>query len=241
MTPTNPFGNSCGFLYLCVYLCFVNKFICMIFLNSSHKWYHMTFVFFRLLTSLHMIISRSVHVAANGIISFLLWLSNSPLPRWLSHKESTWQCRRCRFGPWVGKIPWSRKWQLIAVFLPRKLYIGVTEKLTGLQSTGSQRITQDWAHIYRWVVIYPPIYQWSCFHVLGIVNSAAVSIEVCVSFWISVLFSVYMFRNEIAGSYGSSIFSFWGTCILFSRVAVPIYIPTNYGGESPSLHTFSSI
>ena len=26
-------------------------------------------------------------------------------------KESTCQCRRCRFNPWVGKIPWKRKWQ----------------------------------------------------------------------------------------------------------------------------------
>ena len=32
------------------------------------------------LTVLCTIISRSVHVAANGIISFFLWLSNIPLP-----------------------------------------------------------------------------------------------------------------------------------------------------------------
>ena len=31
------------------------------------------------LTSLSMIVSRSIHVAANGIISFFLWLSNIPL------------------------------------------------------------------------------------------------------------------------------------------------------------------
>jgi len=31
------------------------------------------------------------------------------------------QCRRCwrrGFDPWVGKIPWRRKWQLAPVFLP---------------------------------------------------------------------------------------------------------------------------
>ena len=28
------------------------------------------------------------------------------------------QCRRPRFDPWVGKIPWRRKWQLTPVFLP---------------------------------------------------------------------------------------------------------------------------
>ena len=26
---------------------------------------------------------------------------------------------RCRFDPWVGKIPWRRKWQTTPVFLPR--------------------------------------------------------------------------------------------------------------------------
>ena len=34
------------------------------------------------------------------------------LPRWLSGKESTCQCRRRKrlgFNPWVGKIPWCRK------------------------------------------------------------------------------------------------------------------------------------
>ena len=25
--------------------------------------------------------------------------------RWLNGKESTYQCRRCGFSPWVGKIP----------------------------------------------------------------------------------------------------------------------------------------
>ena len=38
----------------------------------------MIFVFL-CLTSLSMIVSRSIHVAANGIISFFLWLSNIPL------------------------------------------------------------------------------------------------------------------------------------------------------------------
>jgi len=45
------------------------------------------------------------------------------LPRWLSGKESTCQCRRCRryvFDLWVGKLPWSRKWKATPLFLPRK-------------------------------------------------------------------------------------------------------------------------
>ena len=46
-----------------------------------------------------------------------------------------------------------------------------------------------------------------CFHVLAIVNSAAMNIAVHDSFWIMV-FSGYMPSSGIAGSYGSSIFSF---------------------------------
>ena len=36
-------------------------------------------------------------------------------PKWLSSKEST-----AMQDPWVGKIPWRRKWQPIPVFLPEK-------------------------------------------------------------------------------------------------------------------------
>ena len=43
-------------------------------------------------------------------------------PRWRSGRESPCQCRRCRFDPWVGKIPWRRKWQSIPVFFPGKVH-----------------------------------------------------------------------------------------------------------------------
>ena len=36
---------------------------------------------------------------------------------WCSGKESACQCRRHRFNPWVGKIPWRRAWQPTLVFL----------------------------------------------------------------------------------------------------------------------------
>ena len=40
------------------------------------------------------------------------------LPRWHSDKESSFQCRRCGFDPWIRKIPWRRKRQPTPVLLP---------------------------------------------------------------------------------------------------------------------------
>ena len=48
----------------------------------------------------------------------LMFLSG--LPWWLNGKESACQCRRHGFNPWVGKIPWRRKWQPTLVFLSGK-------------------------------------------------------------------------------------------------------------------------
>ena len=54
-----------------------------------------------------------------GIIryTFTLYLG---LPWWLSDKESACPCRRHSLYPWVGKIPWKRKWQPTPVFLSGK-------------------------------------------------------------------------------------------------------------------------
>ena len=40
------------------------------------------------------------------------------LPWWIRGKNLCLQCRRPGFNPWVGKIPWRRKWQHTPVFLP---------------------------------------------------------------------------------------------------------------------------
>ena len=39
-------------------------------------------------------------------------------PRRLSGKESAYQCRKCKFNPWVRKILWRRKGQCTPIFLP---------------------------------------------------------------------------------------------------------------------------
>ena len=51
---------------------------------------------------------------------FKIKYKSQRLPWWLSGKESACQCRSLRtlrFDPWVGKIPWKRKWQPTLVFL----------------------------------------------------------------------------------------------------------------------------
>ena len=54
-------------------------------------------------------------------------------------KESTYQCSRCKFDPWVGKSPWGRKWHPTPVFWPGK-------PPDGLQSMRPLTVGHDWAH-----------------------------------------------------------------------------------------------
>ena len=95
------------------------------------------------LTSHSMIISRSIHVSANGIISFFLI---------------------------------AESYSIVYMYYIFFIHSSVDGHL-------------------------------DCFHVLATVNSAAMNTGVHVSFRIRV-FSGYMPRSGIAGSYGSSIFSF---------------------------------
>ena len=48
------------------------------------------------------------------------YITRDGLHSWLSGKESSCQCRRRGFDPWVRKIPWKRKWQPTPIFLPGK-------------------------------------------------------------------------------------------------------------------------
>ena len=59
-------------------------------------------------------------------------------------KYFVFQCRRCKrlgFDPWVGKIPWSKKWQPASVFLPGEFH--GQRSLVGLQSIGLQTVRHD--------------------------------------------------------------------------------------------------
>ena len=66
----------------------------------------------------------------------------SGLPWWLRWESICLQCRRPGFNPWVGKIPWKRKWQPTPVFLPGKFH--GWKSLVGYSPWG-RRVGQDWA------------------------------------------------------------------------------------------------
>ena len=56
------------------------------------------------------------------------------LPQW----RSVCECRRVGFDPWVGKIPWRRKWQPIPICLPGKSH--GQRNLTGYSQWGHKEL-----------------------------------------------------------------------------------------------------
>ena len=64
-----------------------------------------------------MVVIATVFFCEKNFFNFYFILEYG-LPTWLIGKESAYQCRRCRFNPLVGKIPWRRKGQPTPVFLP---------------------------------------------------------------------------------------------------------------------------
>ena len=81
------------------------------------------------------------------------------LPIWHSAKESACQsrrCKRCGFNPWIGKIPWSRKWQPTPVFLPGENSMDRgTWWVTIHEVPKSQTWLSYWAPLGTWTHILP--------------------------------------------------------------------------------------
>ena len=74
---------------------------------------------------LRVFFQYSPTICSNCFLQIYLSLGNPCFRGGASYKESACQWRRrkrLRFDPWVGKIPWRRKWQPALVFLTGKFH-----------------------------------------------------------------------------------------------------------------------
>ena len=101
----------------------------------------------------------------------------------------------------VGYSPWDRK-----------------------DSDMTEQLTHTHTHIHTSHFVYLSM-DTGCFHILAIVNHAAVNIHGSACIFSDFVFFGQTPRSKFSGSYGSSTLIFWEASILFSTVVAPVYIP----------------
>ena len=136
---------------------------------------------FLCLTSLSMTISRSIHVAANGIISFYLSLSNSPFYTFI------------HIYIYIYIYLWRREWQPTPVFLSGEFQ--GQRSLAGYSPWGCKELDMtEWlTHTHTYTFRLPPS--------LSVVNSTAMTTAVHISSP-TTFFSVALFRGFLTPSPG---------------------------------------
>ena len=116
-------------------------------------------------------------------------------PGGASGEEPACQCRRHKrlgFYPWIGKIPWRRKWQPTPVFLPGKFHgqrilagavHGVTKKLGMTQQLNNKKYVNkvDWfQHLFLPSSV---LYCTKCVKLITFSDSLAVSMLDVIELW----------------------------------------------------------
>ena len=77
---------------------------------SVHSmWHHVTSMYYRLFNQ------SPTHLCLGTLVTSKFCCLG--LPWWLVVKNPPANAQKCGFDPWVGTIPWRRKWQPIPVLL----------------------------------------------------------------------------------------------------------------------------
>ena len=138
-------------------------------------------------------------------------------------------------------------------FTSRLLFMTVSKSIDVSTNDPVSFLFYDWVifclRMYHIFFIYTSVGgQLGCFHVLAIINSTAMNIDIPVFFSGITSFSGYIASSGITGPYGSFIFSFplrnlhtvlHNECII--QCECIMYIHTNSTEGFPFLNTFSSI
>ena len=94
-------------------------------------------------------------------ILFLVFEGTAGLPWWLRGWSICLQCGRPGFDPWVGKIPWRRRWQPTPVFLPGESH--GERSLVGYSPCGHKELDMTERlhfhfHFIRFSIVTVPVY-----------------------------------------------------------------------------------
>ena len=93
--------------------------------------------------TVHEVAKRVEHNWSNWACTYAWLIIYMGLLRWLSGKDSSFQCRRTDFNPQVRYIPWRRKWQPTPIFLPGNSHR--QRSLEGYSAWGHKRVRHNLA------------------------------------------------------------------------------------------------
>ena len=150
--------------------------------------YRVSFRIWLLLAWLFLDVSMLLRVSVFLPFCCCVVFHNIRLPRGLSGKESTCQCRRWGFDDWVGKIPWRRAWQPTPLFLPGDCMDRGASSATvhGVVKESRHKLVSKQFHDINLPQFVYPFFCWwilGLFPVWGYYSKAAVNICIQVFVW----------------------------------------------------------
>ena len=154
-----------------------------------------------------------------------VYLPSLPVPHSANHYHFTLYFMTLAF---YIKYMW---YHTVFVFLCPISFSTVSSRFIHVVANGSFLLLHAWIifhFIYILHVYLSTNRHLGCFHILAVMNNAAINIREQKSLWHPLLISFgYIPRSGITGSFGRYTFNFWGTYVLFPIVAEKICILTN--------------